>query len=321
MEKKSGQTEITNYINQNAPVLFLRLNPAGKILEMNRFAKKIIGEQFINDSFLNTILDFNQKFEISNLTADTEENHLLSIKTQSGNPQSYQFYFFNPDDQILAFGHMDVNEIESLSDALLSANQDLNNLIRELNVKNKELKRANAKIIEISRTDPLTGLANRRYFAERLKETMSLSTRNSKPLSLIMTDIDHFKKVNDTFGHDIGDTVLKGYAELMIKGSRKEDLVVRFGGEEFIILLPLTSIQEAFTIAERIRISLSKTDLIGGNNFITASYGISQLIENEKSKHFIKRADDALYMAKNSGRNKTILSTFSSSTTPPRRGL
>ena len=231
MEKKSGQTEITNYINQNAPVLFLRLNPAGKILEMNRFAKKIIGEQFINDSFLNTILDFNQKFEISNLTADTEENHLLSIKTQSGNPQSYQFHFFNPGDQILAFGHMDVNEIESLSDALLSANQDLNNLIRELNVKNKELKRANAKIIEISRTDPLTGLANRRYFAERLKETMSLSTRNSKPLSLIMTDIDQFKKVNNTFGHD------------------------------------------------------------------------------------------ALYMAKNSGRNKTILSTFSSSTTPPRRGL
>jgi len=127
-----------------------------------------------------------------------------------------------------------------------------------------------------------------------------------------MTDIDQFKKVNNTFGHDIGDTVLKGYAELMIKGSRKEDLVARFGGEEFIILLPLTSIQEALTIAERIRISLSKTDLIGGNNFITASYGISQLIENEKRERFIKRADDALYMAKNSGRNKTILSMISS---------
>jgi len=312
MEEKSGQTAIVNYINQNAPVLFLRLNPAGKILEMNRFAKKIIGEQFINDSFLNIILDFNQKVELINLTADTEKNHLFSINTQSGNPQSYQFHFFNPGDQILVFGHMDVNEIESLSDDLRSANQDLNNLIRELNVKNKELKRANAKIIEISRTDPLTGLANRRYFDERLKETISLSTRNSKPLSLIMTDIDQFKKVNDTFGHDIGDTVLKGYADLMIKGSRKEDLVARFGGEEFIILLPLTSIQEAFTIAERIRISLSKTDLIGGNNFITASYGISQLIENEKSERFIKRADDALYMAKNSGRNKTIIATISS---------
>lgn len=312
MEEKSGQTAIVNYINQNAPVLFLRLNPAGRILKMNQFAKKIIGEQFINDSFLNIILDFNQKIELINVTTDTEKSHLLSIKTQSGNPQSYQFHFFNPGDQILVFGHMDVNEIESLSDDLLSANQDLNNLIRELNVKNKEIKRANAKIIEISRTDPLTGLANRRYFDERLKETISLSTRNSKPLSLIMTDIDQFKKVNDTFGHDIGDTVLKGYAELMIKGSRKEDLVARFGGEEFIILLPLTSIQEALTIAERIRISLSKTDLIGGNNFITASYGISQLIENEKSKHFIKRADDALYMAKNSGRNKTILSMISS---------
>ena len=122
-----------------------------------------------------------------------------------------------------------------------------------------------------------------------------------------MTDLDKFKRINDTFGHYAGDRVLMGYADLLKKHTRSEDIVARYGGEEFIVLLQQTDGKIAFSIAERIRKALSETDLLKNKYVVTASFGISQFKSDENVETFINRADTALYRAKQSGRNQSVL--------------
>ncbi len=307
MTTDTQDSKIVHYVDQQAPVLLMCLDKNGVIRHANRFASRLLGEDLIGKAFQKTILDFQDTFQLSRAATCSDTVHLLSFNTRGGLSQTYQFYFYTLENQILALGHLDVDEIESISNELVAANQELNNLTRQLNIKNQALTRANEKITELTRIDPLTLLANRRYFTERIAEMISLANRKSQPLSLIMTDIDHFKSVNDTYGHDAGDRVLQGYAELMKTNMRNEDLVARFGGEEFIILLPFTEIFQAHRFSERIRTALPEKDLLGNGRRITASFGVSQLIHGEESQILIKRADTALYQAKTSGRNRTMM--------------
>lgn len=160
----------------------------------------------------------------------------------------------------------------------------------------------------LATTDPLTGLYNRRVLLDRAQETVERVRRYRRPASLIMMDIDHFKSINDTFGHDIGDRVLRRVAEVMRGTLRKAgDLVARFGGEEFAVLVPETDIDGATVLAERLRLAVEETEIdtpMGARRF-TASFGVAALEdEHESVEAAIKRADDALYRAKNSGRNR-----------------
>jgi diguanylate cyclase (GGDEF)-like protein len=309
MDRETFLENISLYLNSKAMLLFLVLDRQGTICRMNRFAAKIIGQQRTGNPFKQAVVDFSRRFDFSRAVENSDMEHLLNIKTVEGATQTYHFYFYNSGKQILAFGHLDVDGIESLSQELVSANQELNNLMRQLYMKNQELERANEKITELTRTDPLTQLANRRYFDERIKEMYSLARRKSQPLSLVMTDIDKFKRVNDTFGHDAGDRVLVGYADMMKKTLRSEDLAARFGGEEFIILLPLTTLHQARVLAERIRTEIARHDFLENGHSVTASFGVSQLAADETIQQFIKRADSALYQAKESGRNQTVLAS------------
>ncbi len=299
---------IVHYVDAHAPVLLMLLGADGKICHVNRFAGKTIGERLPGMFFHDIIMDFHDTFQLEKAAACSDTVHLLTLQTKADVSQTYRFRFYKTQHAILALGHLDIDEIESLSSELLSVNRELNNLTRELNFKNRDLLKANEKIIELTRMDPLTKLANRRYFSERMEEMISLAARKSQPLSLIMTDIDHFKCVNDTDGHDAGDRVLQGYADLMKAHTRVEDLVARFGGEEFIILLPSTDSFQAHASAERIRLALASMDFLKNNQHVTASFGVSQLIPGENSDTFIKRTDVALYQAKNSGRNRTVMS-------------
>jgi len=307
MKTMAQQIDFNTYLLKKAPILFLRLDGKGIICQMNAFALVSIGKQALGRPFKTILVDFYNSFDLNATLSDSDTVHPLTVETIKNCSQTYQFDFYPSENHTLVFGHLDVSEIESMSSELVSTNQELNNLTRELNIKNRDLKRANEKIEAISRTDPLTQLANRRYFNERIAELISLAHRKSQPLSLIMTDIDKFKVVNDTYGHDVGDRVLQGYAALMKEATRSEDMVARFGGEEFIILLELTDIHQARSFAERIRIDLSQADLMGNGHFITASYGVSQYIKDEGRDNFIKRADTALYEAKSSGRNRTVI--------------
>ena len=161
----------------------------------------------------------------------------------------------------------------------------------------------------LSVIDPLTKLYNRRFFIDSSKTVLELAKRERTPLSLMMIDIDKFKNVNDTYGHQVGDEVLKLLAKIMKSRQRKSDMSCRYGGEEFIVLLPNTSIEEAESVAEELRESVEQSHFelsMKESVKFTISIGLSTVqLENEGSiEKVLKRADDALYEAKESGRNR-----------------
>ncbi len=165
--------------------------------------------------------------------------------------------------------------------------------------------------IEMAVTDPLTGLYNRRYMETHLGHLVEHSIHRGKPLAVLAIDVDYFKAVNDTQGHDVGDKVLQELALRIRDNVRNIDMACRVGGEEFIIILPGTDVDVAQKIAERIRRSISARPFTGGasgNLNITVSVGISTLMGiDDKLEEFLKRADQALYQAKRDGRNRVML--------------
>ncbi len=177
----------------------------------------------------------------------------------------------------------------------------------------KNLEEERIKLIheleKISTTDPLTGAYNRRYFNEAARKLFKLSVRYKRSLSAVMLDIDYFKNVNDTYGHDIGDEVLKKLAQTCQKLMREADLSARYGGEEFCFLFPETNSSEAFIIAERLRATIANLEMDANDRkfSITASFGISECNHDEDSlAGLIKRSDEALYEAKRKGRNCVV---------------
>jgi two-component system cell cycle response regulator len=171
------------------------------------------------------------------------------------------------------------------------------------------------RIMHLANTDYLTGVLNRRAFMERMEGEINRSIRNKKEISIILMDIDHFKKVNDKFGHQVGDLVLQKFTERVLMASRSYDFVGRYGGEEFIVGLPETNMEQSLLIAERMRQNIEEMQLTFPDNpqvalRITASFGITScVIESfEKIDSVIKLADDALYRAKTEGRNRVCRS-------------
>ncbi len=169
----------------------------------------------------------------------------------------------------------------------------------------------NLHLEAISITDELTGMYNRRYFFERLEEYLRAARRHRLPLSLMMIDIDLFKRVNDNYGHPTGDRVLRTIAELIRSGLRASDISARYGGEEFVILLPYTDEAEALRLAHRLLVTVSSHPfpLPPEAGPITISIGLSQLdVEHPVSgEALISRADGALYQAKHGGRNQVTV--------------
>ncbi|WP_370540642.1 GGDEF domain-containing protein [Azospirillum sp. INR13] len=156
-------------------------------------------------------------------------------------------------------------------------------------------------------SDPLTGLANRRAFFGAIDREVAGALRHDTPVSLLLLDIDHFKEVNDAHGHDVGDAVLVALSRVLQRGVRQSDLVARFGGEEFAILLPCTSLEGAFLLAERLRCAVSDCGVQhdGALLHVTVSIGVSTLSPNaDRPDTLIKAADIALYRAKSEGRDR-----------------
>ena len=172
-----------------------------------------------------------------------------------------------------------------------------------------QLQELQAELKLLASTDPMTKLYNRRYFTKMSKHSLDLSKREKKELSLIMIDIDKFKNVNDTYGHKVGDDVIITLSNKLLVDQRKSDIICRYGGEEFVILLPNTSLTGATIVAKKIRkdIELLTITLSSNQNLnFTVSLGVSKVdTKNENNIELaLKRADDALYRAKESGRNR-----------------
>lgn len=212
--------------------------------------------------------------------------------------------------QVTAGRRQMVNLLFSTYDCAVRQNRQLVATQAELHARNQQLREqqeqlrvANERLQELARTDGLTGLINHRTFKERLREEFSKAIRYGIDLSLMMLDVDHFKQFNDTFGHPAGDEVLKKVAAILEDVTRDTDFVGRYGGEEFIILLPYTARDAALGMAERIRASVEE----GGwdKRAITISLGVGTRTDDiTEIERFVSEVDEALYHSKLTGRNR-----------------
>lgn len=168
------------------------------------------------------------------------------------------------------------------------------------------IRRAERSLVQLAMQDALTGLANRRNLITQANKEMARARRTSNPIALIIADIDHFKQINDRYGHDAGDSVIAQVGRQMQRLCRSEDVVARWGGEEFLLLLPMTDISAATELAERIRATIQATEVIHADQRIpfTLSLGVAALNVDEPLDASIARADHALYQSKTAGRNR-----------------
>ncbi|MEV6873004.1 diguanylate cyclase [Amycolatopsis sp. NPDC051128] len=180
-----------------------------------------------------------------------------------------------------------------------------------------QLQKRNTELEQVSSTDTLTGLPNRRHLEEQLEKLRSAARRHKEPLTVILFDIDHFKRVNDTYGHVVGDLVLREFAHRLSAQVRREDTVCRWGGEEFLVILPGTDIDHARPVAERIRRAISAPPMIvaGHHLAITVSGGCA-LGPGDSMDELIRQADARLYEAKDMGRNRIVAPPPADATMP-----
>jgi two-component system cell cycle response regulator len=184
---------------------------------------------------------------------------------------------------------------------------DLARQNREIHKVNAELSVLNSKLERMATTDELTGLANRREALNRLNESWATSTRHDQPLSCIVLDIDHFKQFNDTYGHDVGDLVLRETARALARSSRTGETVCRFGGEEFLVVCPNATVGAVTEAAERLRAAVEANKIKRRDQqlTITVSLGVAGRDDDVATPDdLLKAADEALYAAKRSGRNR-----------------
>ncbi|KPU46299.1 putative diguanylate cyclase AdrA [Oxobacter pfennigii] len=190
-------------------------------------------------------------------------------------------------------------------------NRSLNNLGKIITIRDvTEQVDMMQKLDMLASTDELTKLYNRRQFYQKCEIEIERAKRYNRPLTIAIFDIDHFKQINDTYGHHVGDLALKNIADICKKSVRTSDIIARYGGEEFALLLPETNFKDALRTVERLRVAISKEDLEVDENKInvTASFGICSLDleSNQSLSDLIIKADRALYDAKKLGRNKTV---------------
>ena len=196
-------------------------------------------------------------------------------------------------------------DYEQMNKQLILTKIHLENLTHELEEKNKRLD-------NLANIDGLTGVYNHRYFQNVLEQESKRATRNNSPLSLLLVDIDHFKKVNDTYGHQVGDFILAEFSKIIQDNIRQYDVLARYGGEEFVVILPETSVADAFIVGEKLRALIESTVFQDNREKyrITASFGLAGSIpateDNFNKSSLIHQADQALYEAKEKGRNKVV---------------
>lgn len=288
----------------NIDIMFELLNPIYDVLVAlsPTRALEIVKETPINLMLLDIIMPEMSGYDVCRLLKNDEKTKSIPIIfiTSNGDEESIN--------RAYEVGGIDYvtkpfKPLELL--ARIKTHLSMQTLILDLEKSQKELKLLVSK-------DHMTQLYNRRYFSLISDKILDLAVRHDKHLTVMMLDIDKFKNINDTFGHHIGDKVIIALANVLRESSRKSDIICRFGGEEFLFLLPETAVEGAYKIAEKIRLRVENMGIKTHNEDIikfTVSIGVSavKLQEDKDLEVSIQRADAALYNAKESGRNKVCL--------------
>ena len=303
------QESLLQYFEQMSSIVMVIINSNLEIIDCNQGLIKLLN--LSHEPVGRKISDFISTESTKTIPLPLpNEIHPFKFLFQGENTFSFLVYgaIIGLNDSYLIIGEKPVLTGDSTISTISSLNNELTDLVRELNKKNKALEKANATIQKLMNTDPLTNLWNRRYFMNQLETAFSFANRHLSPLSLVMADIDHFKTINDTFGHSVGDQVLIDVSNIFIKDSRIEDIVARFGGEEFIFLLPQTHFLVAANLAERLRKMVEDYRFSQIEFQITVSFGVTEKTQFDTLESLLKNVDDALYQAKRKGRNQTFIS-------------
>jgi diguanylate cyclase (GGDEF)-like protein len=235
---------------------------------------------------------------------------LLTIGKFPGSTQTLSGRIWRNGSRLLLLAEYDVADLERLNKSVLEINERYAGLQFALTEANFKLKQREQESRTASLVDPLTGVANRRALDQSLVTEISRVARTNKKMSALMADIDHFKSVNDTYGHPIGDAVLEEFGDVLRSNTRATDFLARFGGEEFVVLMPNTDLETAVGVAERIRKAFEARRIEPVVGSTTASFGVIELGAGETGDALLERVDKALYEAKSAGRNCVVADVF-----------
>ena len=310
--KMEGNLSFYNAMKNVAKIIESQYEPA--------YVVPLIGEiidRFVQEHLIYVFLKNNEGYKLAWPNACKQQDIINSLNDLSLDNE----YFVMNDMQTGIFGMISENTIIGAIVAYSNIDKLTHTQIDYIAQLAKQsaitLQRAYvySEILEHATLDALTGLNNRRQFESRLSQEVSTCKRKKSDLCCIMLDVDHFKSVNDTYGHLAGDCVLKGVAQIVKNELREYDIACRYGGEEFVIILPFTAMSEAMFVAQRLRKTIEETNIdisdakLENTSYlnITISAGVSSFdLENDNPQSFYQKADAALYDAKNAGRNRVI---------------
>jgi diguanylate cyclase (GGDEF)-like protein len=304
MQKNNNHNKRLYKILDRLPsTIALIAHKKGEIQFCNRYLLRQIHQ--IESYVGMTIFDF---FHLEELNSDDESLFADCRTLQAAlkpDGRLFNLEIIDCDADYIILGELaEVNESDLINKMATNTNE-ISNLSRQLRRKNRELEIANSKISRLMRVDPLTGLYNRRTFSEIYEQNFNGAKRYNHVFSIIMCDIDKFKSINDIYGHDVGDKVLVAFSLIFINDLRTEDTAFRFGGEEFLIILPQTVKSDALLVAEKLRKKFEESEIIEKRP-VTASFGVTSWMKEDTKEVILKRVDLALYEAKNNGRNRVI---------------
>lgn len=285
--------------------IMILFDAEGRILDHSSSFVLLLGgrRSFVGENLNDYIVDC----KVNTLIRDRPGLVRVGMTDSRSNVHLISGFLMKVDDlNWLFFGEKIGLSAGDIMESMSKTTDELASLTRELSKKNKELHLANTEIERLMNCDPLTGLSNRRDFMKKLDEEIVNLCETCNPLSIIMADIDDFKKVNDTRGHPEGDRVLQLFAEILNEIISPRRTTVRYGGEEFIVMLPETDGEEAAEIAEQARANFKRETNKRLGFSVTASFGVATFRPEDTKSSILKRVDDALYTAKSSGKDRVM---------------
>ena len=302
-EEKIVEKSLTEIFNYN-PEFLVITDEKFKIVKVNKTFEQIAGnnlEVILSSGFLKFIHIEDIAETLNSLTKVNDVNPMVTFcnKLRKNNNTYIEVEWWC----MLNKGYIYLSGRDVTAEKAMKRKIEQTN--KELLMLNEQLKEKNEKLLKSAITDELTGVYNRKFFEKRVVEEMEIADRANEHISLIIFDLDRFKLVNDNFGHQFGDEVLKRTTQIAGDLIRKTDFLNRVGGEEFAIILPNTNKAQAVFVAEKVRKALedNKHFKVGQ---VTGSFGVAERMKAESLRSWYKRADNALYQAKNTGRNRVV---------------